>query len=172
MIEDVDFADTYDASYGGSTTQVFGEAGYRLELGAASVTPFAGVAYINTSTDGFSETGGIGALTAAGQSAEQTYASLGIRAEGAFELGEMTAALHGSLAWRHAFGDLAQTATLVLQGEEFVVAGVPTAQDAALVEAGLDLALSDSATVGVSYSGVITESSTDQSVKGALSVKF
>lgn len=172
-IADVDFAATYDANYAGATTQAFGEVGYRLEMGSASVTPFGGLAYINSSTDGFTEAGGVGALTAEAQSAEQTYAALGLRAETAFELGEMSARLHGSLAWRHAFGALAQTATLSIGGSDpYVVAGVPMARDAALVEAGLDIDLSESATVGASYSGVITESSTDQSLKGLLSVKF
>lgn len=173
VIEDVDFAATYDASYGGATTQAFGEAGYRLEMGSMSITPFAGLAYINTSTDGLTEAGGIGALTAAAQSVEQTYAALGLRAEGAFDLGDMSARLHGSLAWRHAFGELAQTAALSIGGSDpYSVAGAPTARDAALVEAGVDVDLSDSATVSALYSGVITESATDQSLKGVLSVKF
>lgn len=173
VIEDVDFAATYDANYAGATTQAFGEVGYRLELGSASVTPFAGLAYINASTDGFTEAGGVGALTAEAQSVDQTYAALGLRAEAAFELGEMSARLHGSLAWRHAIGELAQTTALSIGGSDpYIVAGVPTARDAALVEAGVDVDLSESATVGASYSGVITESSTDQSLKGVLSVKF
>lgn len=173
VIEDVDFAATYDANYAGATTQAFGEVGYRLELGSASVTPFAGLAYINASTDGFTEAGGVGALTAEAQSVDQTYAALGLRAEAAFELGEMSARLHGSLAWRHAIGELAQTTALSIAGSDpYIVAGVPTARDAALVEAGVDIDLSETATVGASYSGVITESSTDQSLKGVLSVKF
>lgn len=173
VIEDVDFAATYDTSYGGATTQAFGEAGYRLEMGSMSITPFAGLAYINTSTDGFTEAGGIGALTAAAQSVEQTYAALGLRAAAAFDLGDMSARLHGSLAWRHGFGELAQTAALSIGGSDpYSVAGAPTARDAALVEAGVDVDLSDSATVSALYSGVITESATDQSLKGVLSVKF
>jgi outer membrane autotransporter protein len=173
VIEDVDFAASYDASYGGATTQAFGEVGYRLEMDAVSVTPFAGLAYINASTDGFTEAGGVGALTAEAESVDQTYAALGLRAEAAFDLGDMSARLHGSLAWRHAFGELAQTATLSIGGSDpYSVAGVPTARDAALVEAGVDVDLSDSATVSALYSGVITESATDQSLKGVLSVKF
>jgi outer membrane autotransporter protein len=161
-----------EAQYGASTAQAFGEVGYRLEVGSATFEPFAGLTYVNASTDGFSESGALTGLTAEAQGVEQTYASLGIRAKGEFELGEMTAALHGSLAWRHAFGDDVPTATLALEGEEFTVAGVPAGADAALVEAGFDLGLTEGATLGVSYSGVITETSADQSVKGVLSVKF
>lgn len=173
VIADPDFATSLEAGYGGATTQAFGEIGYGFEAGPATFTPFAGLVLVNAATGGFTETGGTGALSADAQSVTQTYASLGLKAEAEFMAGTMSATLHGSLAWRHAFGAAAaSTFAFAEGGDAFTVSGVPMAQDAALVEAGIDLAISETATAGVSYSGVITESSADQAVKGELSVKF
>lgn len=64
----------------------------------------------------------------------------------------------GGLAWRHAFGDLDPTATLAFAGSNpFSVAGVPIAKNAALLEAVLDLAISQSASLGLSYIGQLAQ---------------
>jgi outer membrane autotransporter protein len=54
----------------------------------------------------------------------------------------------------------------------FVVAGVPIARDALLAEAGLDLAISRNATLGVSYTGQIASTVQDHAAKGRFSWKF
>ena len=45
--------------------QVFGEAGWAMSLGNVATEPFAGLAWVHLNSDGFSETGGAAALTAA-----------------------------------------------------------------------------------------------------------
>jgi uncharacterized protein with beta-barrel porin domain len=49
----------------------------------------------------------------------------------------------GTLQWQHAFGDVTPVTGLAFQGtgRSFTTAGIPIARDAALVEAGLRLAL-------------------------------
>ncbi len=52
-------------------------------------------------------------------------------------------------------------------GNAFNIAGVPIAQDAAVVDAGLDFHLSSSAVLGLSYGGQFGGHVTDQTVHRA-----
>jgi uncharacterized protein with beta-barrel porin domain len=54
----------------------------------------------------------------------------------------------------------------------FAISGVPIARDALLAEAGLDLAIGRSATVGVSYTGQIARYVHDHAAKGKFSWRF
>ena len=54
----------------------------------------------------------------------------------------------------------------------FTVTGVPLAEDAALLDAGLDFALGENGTAGVSYSGQFGEGVTDNAVKGRITWLF
>ncbi len=81
--------------------------------------------------------------------------------------------MRGGLAWRHAFGDVDPTKTLAFAGSRtFTVAGLPIARDAAVVEAGLDLAIGQSASLGVAYTGQLAEDTQDHAFKGVLAVRF
>lgn len=51
-------------------------------------------------------------------------------------------------------------------------AGPPIARDAALAEAGLDLAIRRNATLGQAYTGQLAADAQDHSFKGVLAVKF
>jgi outer membrane autotransporter protein len=161
------------ASYDAATAQVFGEVGYRIELGRAAFEPFAGLAYVNLHSDGFSEAGAATALTGRGDDTGVGYSTLGLRAATSLDLQGMAVTLRGGLAWRHAFGDVDPKATLAFAGSStFTVAGLPIARDAAMVEAGLDLAIARNATLGVSYTGQLAEDAQDHSFKGVLAVRF
>ena len=173
------FGDMLRASYAARTTQVFGEAGYRFDfataIGArAAVEPFAGIAHVGFASDRFGEGGGAAALTGAGRSQGVTFTTLGVRGSAAFIIGsglEVTA--RATLGWRHAFGGTASFTLLSFAGgAPFAIAGVPVARNAAVVEAGLDLALSPAATLGVSYGGQFGSGATDQTVKANLAVRF
>ena len=54
------FSDHDSAGYDANSAQVFGEVGYALPVGVA-IEPFAGLAYVNLHTDGYTETGGAAA---------------------------------------------------------------------------------------------------------------
>jgi subtilase-type serine protease len=79
-----------------------------------------------------------------------------------------------ALAWQHAFGDLTPEATLAFQVAPvpFVISGVPIARDSLLAEAGVDLAIGRSATLGVSYTGQIARNVTDHAAKGKFTWRF
>ncbi|MDR6954898.1 outer membrane autotransporter protein [Ancylobacter sp. 3268] len=167
------FSDQLKGDYDAGTFQAFGDVGYRIDLGVASFEPFAGLAYVSVDTDGFTEQGGAAALSAAGQDMETTFTTLGLRASTALSLDSGDVVLSGALGWRHAFGDVVAASTLAFAGSEnFTVAGVPIAEDAAVVEAGLAVSLSEAATLGLAYQGQFGGGVTQNGFNAALSVKF
>jgi subtilase-type serine protease len=167
------FGDALKADYSAATAQVFGELGYRIDLSRVALEPFAGLAYVNLRSDGFGERGGPAALTAAGSATATGFSTLGVRASTSLALQGVELTLRGTLAWRHAFGDVTPLATAVLAGgSAFTVAGIPIARNAALLEAGLDLAISPRATLGLSYTGQLATDSQDHAFKGNLAVRF
>ncbi len=167
------FADSLSANYDAGTFQAFGEAGYRIETGVASLEPFAGLAHVSLRTDGFAEEDGAAALSAASQTADTTFTTLGVNASRNFAIGSMNATAHGTLGWRHAFGDTTPLSTHAFAGgDAFTVAGAPIAEDAAIVKAGLDLAIADNATLGFSYEGQIASDAQDHGFDASLAVRF
>lgn len=172
----VDFpglSDSLEADYDAGTAQVFGELGYLANAGRIAFEPFAGLAYINLDTNGSSERGGGAALLSNGGSTNTTFSTLGVRVESGFEVGGMTAMARGMLGWRHAFGDITPLASQSFAGSDaFTVAGVPIAEDAAVIELGFDLDLTDRATLGLSYDGQFGSGAQDHSAKGNFSLKF
>ncbi|GAA2838004.1 autotransporter-associated beta strand protein [Aminobacter aminovorans] len=167
------FKDKLTASYDAGITQVFGEASYRLQTGDAIVEPFAALAYINVKTDGFTEKGGQAALRADASTAETTFTTLGVRASTDIAIRGMDATLHGMAGWRHAFGDVTPMTSVAFSGGgAFTIAGSPVAKDVAIVEAGLDLALTPDAKLGVTYAGQFGSGVVDQSFRANLGVSF
>ena len=165
--------ETLKADYDAGTAQVFVEAGYRAEMGRVAFEPFAGLAYVSTSTDGFTETGGAAALTSADKSFDSTTSTLGLRAATDVHLGDAKATARGGLGWRHAFGDVEPSSTVAFAGgDSFTVYGSPIARDALLIEAGLDLAVAPKANLGLTYTGQIANGARDHGAKASLGVKF
>lgn len=160
------FADSLDAGYAAGTTQAFGELGYGMQAAAFRFEPFASLAYVSLSTDGFTEQGGAAALASSGQTTDATFTTLGLRASTSFDLAGMQATARGMLGWRHAYGSTTPLASVAFAGTSaFTIAGVPIARDAAIIETGLDMRVSDNATLGVSYSGQLAAGAQDHGFK-------
>jgi outer membrane autotransporter protein len=167
------FTDSLTASYGARTTQVFGDLGYRINMNSVAIEPFGNLAYVNLQTDGFREIGGPAALTSRAVSTGVTFTTLGLRASSDFMVGGTMATIRGSLGWRHAFGDVTPMSTFAFAGgTAFGIAGVPIAQNAAVVEAGFDMRLFQNASFGIAYNAQFASAARDQSVKANLAVKF
>lgn len=155
-------------AYTSNTTQVFGELGHRFRFGTAMLEPFANVAYVRV--DGNVNEAGLFAVT--GSSVlDTTYTTLGLR--GGTNLTQ-TLTARGMLGWRHALGDISPIAALAFQsgGTAFALNGSPIARDALVAEAGLDLALTASASVGVTWSGQFANGAQNNAVKGNLTWRF
>lgn len=160
--------------YGAGIFQAFGELGYSIDLENGShFEPFANLAHVHLSTDGFSEQGGAAALSGGGSSTEVTFTTLGIRGEHDFTVGTVDAKLRGTVGWRHAFGDTTPESTHAFSGgDAFTVAGVPLAEDSAVIEASLDLSLTSEATLGLSYQGQLASGAYDHGFKANFGVRF
>ncbi|MGX7876714.1 autotransporter domain-containing protein [Mesorhizobium sp. ORM6] len=167
------FNDQTQAAYTSQTSQVFGELGYKIAAGSTSFEPFAAAAYVRQSMDGFTEAGGLSALSGQADAMAATFTTLRLRMTSNFDLGMTTGKLHGSLGWRHAFGDLTPTATVAFaNGDPFTVSGAPLATDAAVLDAGIDLAVLKDVTFGVSYSGQLSKSGVQNGAKANLNWQF
>ncbi len=169
------FSDSLSAGNSAATGQAFGEAGYGLTWKAIGLEPFAGVAVVQLNTTGFTESGPAG-LTGSGTSWTVGYSSLGVRAASSYPLAiGMMVTPRGSVAWQHAVGRVVPTEALgltALSGGSFSVSGVPLARDAALVDAGVDLRISERAKAGLSYFGQLAGSAHDNAVTGSFSWSF
>jgi len=78
------------------------------------------------------------------------------------------------VGWRHTFGNVTPNAAMRFAGggNAFNIGGVPIARDVAVIEAGLDFALSPTATLGVSYVGQFGSGVSDQSARARFNMKF
>jgi len=158
------------ASYDATSWQLFGEAGYRIERDRTQFEPFAGLSFTQLDTDGFTETGGSAALTAASSTENTTFSTLGLRMER--NVTEKVR-LQGMAGWRHAFGDVDPTTTFTLPGSTpFTVAGAPIAEDALVIEAGFEVEVSDGLTLGAGYDGQFGDGSTLNQIEGYLRLRF
>lgn len=167
------FSETLSSSYKARTSQVFGEAGYRFDYGTARLEPFARLAYVRLSTDGYSESGGEAALTASRRSAETTYSAIGLRAENGFDFGGAPAKLSGSAAWRRAFGDKTPITTHAFAGgENFSITGAPLARDVLTLVLGGSVTVTPNTTLGLSYSGQFDSRFSDQGLRANFALRF
>ncbi|WP_430512720.1 autotransporter outer membrane beta-barrel domain-containing protein [Pannonibacter phragmitetus] len=165
--------ETVEGKYDASSLNAFSEVSYRIETAYAAFEPFAGLAHTHLKTGGFTETGGISALTIGSSTSDTTYTTLGMRASTDVNLGPVTASLRGSLGWLYAFGDLDATRTArFATGSSFSVTGTPLDRNAALVETGADFSLSPSATLGVTYSGQFGKIAQEHGANARLRVQF
>jgi len=169
------FGAQLSSGYNADTAQVYGEVGYDFHLGGTVMEPLADLAYVNVATDGFSESGGVAALTANSAGFDTTYSVLGARISRSFELGNGTAlTASGRVGWQHAFGDTTPNTTLAFTGTTapFSVSGVPISQNAALVEVGLGYTPAPNVTLGLYYSGQIAPNAQENSLNGTVALKF
>ncbi|MFL5179128.1 MAG: autotransporter domain-containing protein [Microvirga sp.] len=167
------FADGLRAGYDQTVLQAFGEAGYRVPIGAATVEPFGQLAALRVGTDGFREGGGAAALQSFARTHEVGFSTLGVRAEARLGMDTPFVA-RGLVGWRRAFGDTTPTALLGFPGGAlpFVIAGAPIARDSLVAEAGLDYRIGQTAALGVSYAGALAQDAQDHTFKGRFEIQF
>ncbi|WP_234052907.1 MULTISPECIES: autotransporter outer membrane beta-barrel domain-containing protein [unclassified Xanthobacter] len=168
------FSETTSGGYSLGTSQLFGEVGYDVSLGGYVFEPFAGLAYVNVGGASFSESYRAAALAVDTGAMDTLYSTLGVRAATSVELFGRALTPSMTLGWQHAFGDIAPTAAMrFLSGTTpFEVEGVPIAQDALLLNAGLAYGVSDAATLAVTYSGQFATSASQNAFTAQFSLKF
>lgn len=167
------FAESLEGDYGASTAQVFAEASYEFALGAVALAPYAGLAYVRSDSEAFTETGGEAALAVEENDHAVGYSTLGLRAAGGFELAGLPVTASGALGWRHAYGELAPDGTASFEGgDPFTIEGLPVARDVALLEAGLAAPLGARSSLGLSYAGQLGDGYQDHGLQLTFSLRF
>lgn len=154
--------------------QAFAEAGYRIQTNQALLEPYLGLAHVAATTGGFAESGGSAALAGAEVTDNQTFTSLGLRANLAGAFGDTRLTPWSDIAWRHGFGRLrpAQSLSLIDAGQDFTVLGAPLDIDSAAVQAGLDFALAPQAVLSLGYDGSFGGRVQSNGLRGGLAWRF
>ncbi|WP_459476866.1 autotransporter domain-containing protein [Pseudomonas sp. No.117] len=165
---DQHLAPDYDAG----TTQAFGELAYRIDAGNLSLSPFANLAQVHLQTDGFHERSGALALDNPRQTTDVTFSTLGLRLASK-PLGDWKVVPSATLGWRHAFGDSTpEHEAAFAGGPDFKLVGAPIAREAAVVQGALDMALTETVSLGLGYDGQLSGRSKDQDLSAKLSWRF
>ncbi|MBR1217724.1 autotransporter domain-containing protein [Bradyrhizobium sp. U87765 SZCCT0131] len=156
------------------TAQAFGEFAYRFDVAPHSMLePFAAAAWVGVRSTGFIEAGSVAALTGVAADTGVTFSTLGLRGSSEVQVGGAIVTLKGALGWRHAFGDVTPTIAVAFAGgSPFTIAGVPIARDAAAIDAGLSIAVTRNATIGIAYSGQIAKGAHDNGAKADFTWRF
>lgn len=161
-----------EASYDARALQLFGEAGYKMRAGRTSFEPFANLAYVRLHTDGYDEDG-VAGLHSDSDNSDVTYTTLGPRAATDLTLGGIASTLHAMVGWQHAVGDTTPVANHAFTGSDaFTVAGVPIAEDVALIEAGLNFQFSENASLAAGYKGQFGDGAVRNGFNASFNVKF
>ena len=132
------------------------------------------MAWVHLSADAFTESGPIAGLAVAANDNDIGYSTIGARAAVTLPVAGMLVTPRGSLAWQYAFGDTVPGLALAFATTNlgFGVAGVPLAQNSALIEAGADVLLWADAKLGLSYVGQFADRLQDNGLQGRLDVRF
>ncbi|WP_345822490.1 amidase family protein [Methylobacterium fujisawaense] len=169
-------SDSATARLGGHSVQGFGEAGYRIGLSAAvELEPFAGGTVVSVTRERFAERGGAATLTGFGQEHTVPSAIMGLRMQAPLDRDVPALAfVHGMIAYRRSFGDLAPSVPLAFRGTgaRFASRGLPLDRDVLVSEVGLGLMLAPGLSAGLSYTGQIGARAQDNATKGILIYKF
>ena len=142
------FFEREKASYDADTGQLFGEVAYPIAHGPHRARALRRASPLSASTPTASRRTARLRRSAAASIRDVGYSTLGLRAAATMTGTARRVTPHVSAAWQHAFDDVTPDAALAFAstGIGFTVTGVPLAEDTALIEAGLDLNLSPTAT--------------------------
>jgi uncharacterized protein with beta-barrel porin domain len=146
------YADVSDAQFLGSL-----EAGYALPLGAATVTPFAGMKFGVVNQSGFTEHGaGVVDLSVQGQSEGSAQSVLGTQLSDVVPIGQIKVVADARLGWTHEFASTSRSAIESFTGApgaSFTVVGAAVPRDAALVSFGVATRVAADTSLYVTYEG-------------------
>jgi outer membrane autotransporter protein len=167
------FSNVLTSEYKARTLQGFAELGYGFASGKVAFEPFANIAYVRSSTDGFDEKGGVAALNGAPEKSRNGFTTLGLRARSDLGTGDNGGvSLHGQFGWRHGLGEMTPVSTQAFGGSPFEIAGAPLARDVATLDLGADFRLRPNTTLGISYGGQAGSGGGDQTVRANFIVRF
>lgn len=177
MNRNVDYpgvADHNSSHYSGGTAQAFADVGYRVTFHRVNIEPFANAAYVNQNTNPFTEQGGATALSGANSNTGVAFTTFGSRFATDLQFHNLHVQPQFSAGYRHAFGNITPTVHQYFWNgsSSFETAGIPLAQDAAVVSAGAQAKLANRLNLNVLYSGQYGGSYTQSGVHASLNYRF
>lgn len=167
------FSDTLSADYVGTSTQLFGDVAWTVDMDDLTVQPFANLAHISLHTDGLNENGGAAALTASGDTNNISLSTLGMRWTARLRDGDVPVVASGMLGWRRAAGDLTPNSVFSFEGgSPFVLEGMTMPRDTMLIKAGITAQISKAASLSLAYAGEFASGFRSNAAYANLSVDF
>ncbi|QXH37609.1 autotransporter domain-containing protein [Pseudomonas muyukensis] len=151
-------ADRQKSKRDAQSTQVFGEAAWKLDLPSVALEPFANLAYVHIASDSFTEHGGAAALKGGEDNRDAWLSTLGMRAGKQLQLSSGQAVeLSATLGWQHNLSATGADQHLAFagQGDTYKVQALSLDRDAAVVGARAGIALSREARVNLDYNGLL-----------------
>lgn len=150
------FSDNLRSDFDADSQQAFAELGYQLTAGRLLAEPFAALGYQRYSHEAYAEKGGAAALRVEEQDQDNFSSTLGVRLAHLASLDNgMSLTPRLSVGWRHVYGDIDSSAqqSFLSGGTGFSVEGTALDRDSLLLQAGVDLGISATQSVGLGYSG-------------------
>jgi outer membrane lipase/esterase len=149
--------------------------GYLFQFGKLRAGPIAGLTYLRTHIDGYTETGDPLALTVGAQVVESFAGSAGLRFLAPFQAGGTLFIPYLNVTQEHQFGDSTQVIVTSLPQQSPVALSLPAfgARDYGKVEGGVTVELAPQATLSVSgASSFAREDGQDHRISAGLNYRF
>lgn len=167
------FTESLSSEANGHTAQVFGQLDYAPGLTPLNLVPFVGATYVTSNTGRWQESGAAG-LTGKNH-VDTFYTHLGLqqamplRQSPGQQISERV-----MLAWRHAYSGVYPLSAVAFSGANpFAVQGAPIAEDALVIDAGLDADLPQRGlNLRLAYIGQVAEHVQDHGLTGKVSWQF
>ena len=158
--------------------QAAGVAGFSLDFGPVLAEPYVGVRYARVDLDGFSESGGITALTVSGDRVESLQSVVGLKIAGAIPVGGSAVLRpHVRGEWRREFENEDPRLIVARFGgasiaTPFAFTTTPLVRDYAAVGAGFTVAGASRLSMVVDYSGEIAGDRAIHGITGGVRLAF
>lgn len=166
--------ETLEADYDVNTFQLFTEVAYEVKLADRTILePFLGFGWATLDGDEYQEKSGYSALSGEGISAEQFNSIVGLRFRQGFDAGPLPAWVQASVGWEHNYGDREGVAINSFNGGNgFRIEGAEIDRDAAVLDLGVGVNLTESLSIGGSYIGRFSENNRENTYRLNLNYKF
>lgn len=162
-----------DAGYHATTTQVFGEGGYRIAATDNKVQPFINLTHVSNDVGSFGESGGAAALAGENSDTNVLFSTLGVHLNDEFELSTTRIVAKGTLGWQNASGDRTPATDFTIGGgSAYRIDGLPTARNALIARADIEAQLTDQITFGFSGDGQVSNGAGAMGLQARLTVSF
>ncbi|HWA31377.1 MAG TPA: autotransporter domain-containing protein, partial [Rhizomicrobium sp.] len=155
---------------------LYGEAGWRFEMDAARVTPYAAISYLDADSDGYTEAGSFPVpLTVKGSTSKATSSYLGLKLATDWQLAPATITPRLTAAWQHDYTKNAwemSAAFTAVPTVGFGLNGSDLSRDFAYVDGGFTLHISNEVDVLLDYQGRFSSDRSDNAFLARANVRF